>query len=42
MGISDHYLSDVLRDLLLWEHQIKQRLEFNKNTEEEERIYSWR
>jgi hypothetical protein len=42
MGISDHYFSDVLRDLLLWEHRIEQRLEFNKNTEEEERIYLWR
>jgi hypothetical protein len=31
LGISDHYLSDVLRDLLLWERSIKQQ---------EERVYT--
>jgi hypothetical protein len=42
LGISDHYLSDVLRDMLLWEKSIEQKQVLDENLEEKERIYSWR
>ncbi len=42
VGISLDYLSDILRDLLLYDGVLEQKQEVNDKFEEQDRVYTWR